>query len=250
MATYRRYSVDNVDDVKRYGDFDAYFKCKDIDISFDEYVKPRIMRAIDLSDKDLSGTNNLFTNMCAVVDSLKVMRYNYNKAMDANRYNRAPYQASEHCGSFDAHVAYCYVDLYNQLSDDNYVADYNLYASMKAASDDVVLSNAGFEVQTVSDVVNTKFPDKVWMVDETFSTLHLWIYNYELDCHLITPDYEEIMDDNLIYYTPSKMADDVDYYRLMQDSAMFHDWQRRLDESSRKVLNLPSELEDESEKEF
>lgn len=80
--------------------------------------------------------------------------------------------------------------------------------------------------------------------------LHLWIYNYELDCHLIVPDYEEMMDDNLIYYTPSKMADDVDYYRLMQDSAMFHDWQRRLDESSRKVLNLPSEPEDESEKEF
>ena len=46
------------------------------------------------------------------------------------------------------------------------------------------------------------------------------------------------------------MADDVDYYRLMQDSAMFHDWQRRLDESSRKVLNLPSELEDGCEKEF
>lgn len=121
---------------------------------------------------------------------------------------------------------------------------------MKAASDEVVLSNAGFEVQTLSDVVNTKFPDKVWMVDETVSTLHLWIYNYELDCHLITPDYEEMMDDNLIYYTPSKMADDVDDYRLMQDSVMFHDWQRRLDESSRKVLNLPSEPEDESEKEF
>lgn len=250
MATYRRYNVDNVDDVKQYGDFDAYFKCKDIDISFDDYVKPRIMRAIDLSDKDLSGTNKLFTNMCAVVDSLKVMRYNYNKAMDANRYNRAPYQASEHCGSFDAHVADCYVDLYNQLSDDNYAANYNLYASMKAASDDVVLSNAGFEVQTVSDVVNAKFLDKVWMVDETFSTLHLWIYNYELDCHLLTSDYEEMMNDNLIYYTPSKMADDVDNYRLMQDSVMFHDWQRRLDESSRKVLNLPSEPEDESEKEF
>lgn len=31
MATYRRYSVDNVDDVKQYGDFDAYFKCKDYD---------------------------------------------------------------------------------------------------------------------------------------------------------------------------------------------------------------------------
>lgn len=46
MATYRRYSVNNVDDVKQYGDFDAYFKCKDIDISFDDYVKPRIMRAI------------------------------------------------------------------------------------------------------------------------------------------------------------------------------------------------------------
>lgn len=108
MATYRQYSVDNVDDVKQYGDFDAYFKCKDMDINFDEYVKPRIMRAIDLSDKDLSGINSLFTNMCAVVD----------------------------------------------------------------------------------------------------------------------------------------------YYRLMQDSAMFHDWQRRLDESSRKVLNLLSEPEDESEKEF
>ena len=100
------------------------------------------------------------------------------------------------------------------------------------------------------DVVNTKFPDKVWMVDETFSTLHLWIYNYELDCHLIVPDYEEMMDDNLIYYTPSKMADDVDCYRLMQDSAMFHDWQRSLDKPSRKVLNLPSELEDGREKEF
>lgn len=49
MATYRRYSVDNVDDVKQYGDFDAYFKCKDMDISFDDYVKPRIMRAIDFS---------------------------------------------------------------------------------------------------------------------------------------------------------------------------------------------------------
>lgn len=121
---------------------------------------------------------------------------------------------------------------------------------MKAASDEVVLSNAGFEVQTVSDVVNPKFPDKVWMVDETVSTLHFWIYNYELDCHLIVSDYEEMMDDNLIYYTPSKMADDVDYYRLMRDSAMFHDWQRHLDESSRKVLNLPSEPEDESEKEF
>ena len=36
MATYRWYSVDNVDDVKQYGDFDAYFKCKDIDISDDE----------------------------------------------------------------------------------------------------------------------------------------------------------------------------------------------------------------------
>lgn len=250
MATYRGYSVDNVDDVKQYGDFDSYFKCKDIDISFDDYVKPRIMRAIDLSDKDLSGINNLFTNMCAVVDSLKVMRYNYNKAMDANRYNNPPYKDSEHCASFDVQVASCYVDLYNQLSDDNYNADYNLYASMKAASDEVVLSNAGFEVQTVSDVVNTKFPDKVWMVDETVSTLHLWIYNYELDCHLITPDYEEMMDDNLIYYTPSKMADDVDYYRLMQDSAMFHDWQRSLDKPSRKHLGLSPEPEDESEKEF
>lgn len=29
MATYRRYSVDSVDDVKQYGDFDAYFKCKE-----------------------------------------------------------------------------------------------------------------------------------------------------------------------------------------------------------------------------
>lgn len=45
MATYRRYSVNNVDDVKQYGDFDAYFKCKDIDISFDDYVKPRITKA-------------------------------------------------------------------------------------------------------------------------------------------------------------------------------------------------------------
>ena len=53
----------------------------------------------------------------------------------------------------------------------------------------------------------------------------------------------------LKHYRPH-MMDDVDYYRLMQDSAMFHDWQRRLDESSRKVLNLPSEPEDESEKEF
>jgi len=68
MATYRWYDVNNVDDVKQYGDFDAYFKCKDMDINFDDYVKPRIMRAIDLSDKDLSSTNNLFTNMCAVVD--------------------------------------------------------------------------------------------------------------------------------------------------------------------------------------
>ena len=50
------------------------------------------------------------------------------------------------------------------------------------------------------------------------------------------------------YYQASTL--DVDYYRLMQDSAMFHDWQRRLDESSRKVLNLQSEPEDESEKEF
>lgn len=71
---------------------------------------------------------------------------------------------------------------------------------MKAASDDVVLFDAGFEVQTLSDVVYNKYPDKVWMVDETFSTLHFWIYNYELDCHLITPDYEEMMDDNLIYF--------------------------------------------------
>lgn len=174
MATYRRYSVDNVDDVNQYGDFDAYFKCKDMDINFDDYVKPRIMRAIDLSDKDLSGTNKLFTNICAVVDSLKVMRYNYNKAMDANRYNNPPYKDSKHCASFDAQVASCYADLYNQLSDDNYNADYNLYVSMKAASDDVMLFDAGFEVQTVSDVVNTKFPDKVWMVDETFSTLHFF----------------------------------------------------------------------------
>lgn len=45
-------------------------------------------------DKDLSGTNNLFTNMCAVVDSLKVMCYNYNKAMDANRYNNPSYKRS------------------------------------------------------------------------------------------------------------------------------------------------------------
>lgn len=250
MATYRRYSVDNVDDVNQYGDFDAYFKCKDIDISFDEYVKPRIMRAIDLSDKDLSGTNNLFTNMCAVVDSLKVMRYNYNKAMDANRYNRAPYQASEHCGSFDAHVAYCYVDLYGQLSDNNYDADYNLYASMKAASDEVVLSNAGFEVQTVSDTVYHRYPDKAALVDEVFSSFHSLAYNHKLDCHLIASDYDEMMDDNLIYYTPSKMADDVDDYRLNQDGEMYYDWQRSLDESSRKVLNLPSEPEDESEKEF
>lgn len=58
--------------MKQYGDFDAYFKCKDMDINFDDYVKPRIMRAIDLGDKDLSGTNNLFTNMCAVVDSLNI----------------------------------------------------------------------------------------------------------------------------------------------------------------------------------
>ena len=47
--------------------------------------------------------------------------------------------------SFDAQVASCYADLYNQLSDDNYAADYNLYASMKAASDDVVLFDAGFD---------------------------------------------------------------------------------------------------------
>ena len=52
--------------------------------------------------------------------------------------------------------------------------------------------------ETMTKDVNTKFPDKVWMVDETFSTLHFWIYNYELDCHLIMPDYEEMMDDNLI----------------------------------------------------
>lgn len=208
------------------------------------------MRAIDLSDKDLSGTNKLFTNMCAVVDSLKVMRYNYNKAMDANRHNRAPYQASEHCASFDAQVASCYADLYNQLSDDNYNADYNLYVSMKAASDDAVLSNAGFEVQTVSDTIHYRYPDKAALVDEVFSSFHSLVYNHKLDCHLITPDYEEMMDDNLIYYTSSKMADDVDCYRLMQDSAMFHDWQRSLDEPSRKVLNLPSEPENESEKEF
>lgn len=73
-------------------------------------------------------------------------------------------------------------------------------------------------------------------------------YDKSLDSLYSRLSYE--MDDNLIYYTPSKMADDVDYYRLMQDSAMFHDWQRHLDESSRKVLNLPSEPEDESEKEF
>lgn len=58
------------------------------------------------------------------------------------------------------------------------------------------------------------------------------------------------MDDNLIYYTLSKMADDVDYYRLMQDSEMFHDWQRSLDNPSRKHLDLSPEPEDESEKEF
>lgn len=58
------------------------------------------------------------------------------------------------------------------------------------------------------------------------------------------------MDDNLIYYTPSKMADDVDCYRLNQDGEVFHDWQRSLDEPSRKYLNLPPEPEDESEKEF
>lgn len=76
------------------------------------------------------------------------------------------------------------------------------------------------------------------------------VYNHKLDCHLIASDYEEMMDDNLIYYTPSKMADDVDDYRLNQDGEMFYDWQRSLDESSRKVLNLLSEPEDESEKEF
>lgn len=58
------------------------------------------------------------------------------------------------------------------------------------------------------------------------------------------------MDDNLIYYTPSKMAGDVDCYRLNQDGEMFYDWQRSLDGPSWKVLNLPSEPEDESEKEF
>lgn len=250
MATYRWYNVDNVDDVKQYGDFDAYFKCKDMDISFDEYVKPRIMRAIDLSDKDLSGTNNLFTNMCAVVDSLKVLRYNYDKAMDANRHNNPPYESSEHCGSFDARVAYCYVDLYNQLSDDNYDDAYNLYASMKAASDAVVLSNAGCEVQTVFDVVHDKFPDKAYCVDEVFSSLHSLSYNHKLDCHLIVSDYDAILNDNLIYYAPSKMADDVVDYRLNQDSEMFYDWRRSLDESSRKYLNLPDEPEDDSEKEF
>lgn len=61
---------------------------------------------------------------------------------------------------------------------------------------------------------------------------------------------KEEMDDNFIYYTPSKMADDVDYYRFMQDSAMFHDWQRSLDNPSRKHLCLSPEPEDESEKEF
>ena len=68
-------------------------------------------------------------------------------------------------------------------------------------------------------------------------TLSSFVYDYMYDDAFrdmcdeaqITPDYEEMMDDNLIYYTPSKMADDVDYYRLMQDSAMFHDWQRCLD---------------------
>ena len=47
---------------------------------------------------------------------------------------------------------------------------------------------------------------------------------------------KEEMDNNLIYYTPSKTADDVDYYRLMQDSAMFHDWQRSLDKPSIVVV--------------
>ena len=41
MATYRCYSVDNVDDVKQYGDFDAYFKGKDMDINFDDYARVR-----------------------------------------------------------------------------------------------------------------------------------------------------------------------------------------------------------------
>lgn len=45
-------------------------------------------------------------------------------------------------------------------------------------------------------------------------------------------------------------VDNVDDYRLNQDGEMYYDWQRSLDESSRKVLNLPSEPEDESEKEF
>lgn len=45
------------------------------------------------------------------------------------------------CKDMDIKVASCYVDLYNQLSDDNYAADYNLYASMKAASDDVVMTD-------------------------------------------------------------------------------------------------------------
>lgn len=250
MATYRQYSVDNVDDVKQYGDFDAYFKCKDIDISFDEYVKPRIMRAIDLSDKDLSGTNNLFTNMCAVVDSLKVMRYNYNKAMDANRYNNPPYKDSKHCASFDIQVASCYLDLYNQLSDDNYAADYNLYVSMKSASDEVVLFNAGYEVQTVSDIVHNRYPDKTVYVDEVFSSFHSLTYNHKLDCHMIMSDYDGYMNDSLIYYAPTKMADDVVNYRLNQDGEMYYDWQRSLDNPSRKHLGLLPEPEDESEKEF
>ena len=50
--------------------------------------------------------------------------------------------------------------------------------------------------------------------------------------------------------TKEEMADDVDYYRLMQDSAMFHDWQRSLDKPSRKYLGLSPAPEDESEKEF
>lgn len=188
--------------------------------------------------------------MCAVTDSLKVLRYNYNKAMDANRYNNPPYKDSKHCASFDAQVASCYADLYNQLSDDNYVADYNLYASMKAASDDVVLSNAGFEVQTVSDTVYHRYPDKAALVDEVFSSFHSLVYNHKLDCHMIMPEYDRYMNDSLIYYAPTKMADDVVNYRLNQDGEMYHDWQRSLDELSRKYLNLPPEPEDESEKEF
>ena len=55
---------------------------------------------------------------------------------------------------------------------------------------------------------------------------------------------------NLEYYLDGLRSIAGDDNFSMQDSAMFHDWQRSLDNPSRKHLDFSPEPEDESEKEF